>query len=293
MTTDSRDSELIVRDMLWLRPLDQQPDAEGVRAEKQSQPTNALGYYISAMDSQVFEITNISVRGLFVMLDAVAFESKQRSKSICAYLPVLPMQENEDAAFASVAGTLRDRERTGAWTVLAVRPKMDEAEIMRLHHTFSFFADCFCAANYGSRTGNYDPNIDQVYKVLAEKGHCGVIYSRGWLEQARNAPNQTAGGVTLDDLEERMTAFDGCFAYTDQHMATLNEYIDGIIDAEPNVFADLEPEKLERIKQILKLIYRRSEQTAISPRAIEEQIEHIQLFADARRTTALPYRQAD
>jgi hypothetical protein len=291
VTNQSMDSELIVRDLLWLRPLEIEPRAEGVRVEDQSTPTNALGYYISAVDRQVFEITSFSIRGDFVLLDGVAFLNASQTKSICMYMPRLPLQSEKKAAFASIIGMLRNRARTGSWSVLAVRPTISDTELLRYHFTLSFFADCFSSANYKSKVGDYDTGISQVYETFASKKLCGVLFSRNWLDRARKAGDgQEIDGVTSATLTNRLKAFDNCFEYTDEHMTILDSYIDSIIEEEQELFERMDDQSRGDIKRIFKSIYRRAEQTAINPKAIGEQSAAVDCFSDASRSPALPYK---
>lgn len=288
VTNHPLDREVLVRDVLWLRPLSLTPGPDGVKAIETSAPSISLGYYISAVDQQVYEVTSVAIRGDFVLIDAVAFLSDSGTKSCCIYMPKLLLQNKAKASFGSILGTLRKTDRTGAWSVLPIRPAVFEEEILRYHFVFSFFADIFSAGEYLDRTKYYDPHISTLYWIFASSGRCGVVFSRNWLERAKKSESGEAGGVSVADLRDRLEAFDGCFVYSDQHIQTLDMYVDELLQDE-EFYISLSDEQKVQARRVLREVYKRAEQTAINPKAIYESGTVLAQFSDPYTCVAQPY----
>lgn len=289
VTNQALDREVIVRDVLWIRPLKQEPDAEGVRSEQQTNPTISLGYYLSAMDKQVYEITSISVRGTFVLIDAVAFLKQGETKSLCIHMPRIPLQRNPEAAFGSMIGALRSTQRTGAWSMLPLRPVLSDSDLLRHHFVFMFFADLFSLNVYQDRVSNYDPHIDKLYHIFADKRFCGILYSQDWLRRAKQSKNGMADGVSSEVLEQRLLSFDECFDRSGDYLTTLLGHIEMIKKEEQELFSALGEKEREILVKILLHVFKQSEQTAINPLPDYDVSAVSEILADPDRTLSLPY----
>lgn len=285
------DRNLLVRDMMWIRPLDGNPSAQGHRSDNPARPTVALGYYVSAIDKQVFEITHIAVRNDVVMLDAVAYLDGTETKSICVYLPEMLMQARQQVDFASIIGTLRDQSRTGAWSALVTRPDLVPDEMLGLHYALIFFADAFSMKNFGDKAENYDPLINKVFWALCYAQHCGVIYSQDWEEKARQAPEGDIYGVALGELLKRKEAFEACFKYSKRHMKVVEDSVDSLIK-EMSITQDGEVRvSRSKLKNFLVEMYTKAEQTAINPTSVRGKEKTFKYFSNPKTTPALPYHQ--
>jgi hypothetical protein len=293
VTNSALDREVIVRDVLWIRPLKQEPDAEGVRSEQQTNPTICLGYYVSAIDKQIYEITSVSVRGDFVLIDAVAFLSGAESKSLCMYMPKIPLQQNPKPAFGSIIGMLRSAQRTGSWSMIPLRPLLPDSELLRQHFVFMFFAECFSLDTYQDRLENYDPNIAWLYEIFANHGLCGVLFSQDWLRRAKESAAGVADGVKVEDLERRLFSFDDCFDRSGDYLNTLLGHIDIVTEEEQELFSQLGEKGRKILGEILLRIFNQSEQTAINPLPNFDVSVVSETLANPLTAKSLPYIGTD
>lgn len=266
ITSDPSDSELIVRDLLWLRPTTTLPDNEGISAPILSQPSDALGYYVSALDEQVYEVTHVSKRGEYILIDAIAFLDNNETKSLCLYTPKMPVFGTDKLAYGSIIGTLRDSERTGAWSTLIIRPEISEEECLRFHYVFSFFSDALNSERVQDREKDYDENIKELYWVYALKNICGVLFSKFWLSDAESECPKSAANFDIGqhDLRASRDSFNECFHYDGMHADTLLSYAISLVDRHERS-GELDALSREILTSIVVDVLRIAEHTAITP----------------------------
>ena len=126
--------------------------------------------------------------------------------------------------------------------------------------------------------------------MFANSGMCGVIFSRNWLERANKSASGVSGGVSHEELRDRLDAFDGCFLYSERHMQTLDMCIDELVQEEAEFFSTLNDDQKNQARRVLREVYKRAEQTAINPMAIYESGKVLDKFSDPHACVAKPYR---
>jgi len=148
ITSDREDTNLIVRDLLWIRPfqanIGEQPVYDDMYGKRMgSQHGSPIGFYYSVIDGVVYEIKRLSVRSNVVMLEALAlFDDPLVSKSLTLHLPSFD-DSSLNFSMGSLMGATTRQKRNGAWTIIAIRPDLSPEEEDQIDLHLGIYADTF------------------------------------------------------------------------------------------------------------------------------------------------------
>ena len=201
VTNRDHDMNLLVRDLLWIRPrevdeasfvldetIHQLPHQEKNGAEDHG---SRIGYYYSAIDGLVYEVKRVVVRSNIMMIDALAILEKDKvsnadrpPKSMCLYLPLI---DNEDLDFTmgTLMGGTATNTRTGGWSVVAIRPpleSMDYGVESLLEKKFCIYADSLAR----TKRNSYDKLIKVFAKFIEQTGLVGILYARSFEQSVQD-----------------------------------------------------------------------------------------------------------
>lgn len=178
-TSEPRDINVVVRDLLWLRRCSGD-NASGQVPEEKTGPGGNLGFYFSAFDRIVYEIRNLTIRNGTMMIDAISFMETGSERSLCLYYPESMHDHPLHCREGVLMGTIRDPERSGAWKVLIVRP--DWSNLAELDAQLSIYLERM--AKMGEQA--YRVAVVKCFRFVSEARLVGVLYSRDW---ARREPD--------------------------------------------------------------------------------------------------------
>lgn len=175
-TSEVRDINIIVRDLLWLRRCTG-TDPSGHVPEEKTGPGGNLGFYFSAFDRAVYEIRNLVIRNGTIMIDAISFMETGSERSLCLYYPESTHDHPLHCREGVLMGTTRDPARSGAWKVLIIRPDWSNRAV--LDAQLSVYLKQM--ANMNEQT--YRDAVAKCFRFVAEALLVGVLYSRDWARQ--------------------------------------------------------------------------------------------------------------
>ncbi|MGK7654986.1 hypothetical protein ACSQ76_22115 [Roseovarius sp. B08] len=197
ITNRIHDIDLIVRDFVWLLPgFSSTEDADrGVH-----------GYYFSAFDEEVYEITNrpsVADRRELLKIDAVARRTKGPDKHLSLYAPNIPFHAADGFTLGTIVGSLRDTQRTGGWTCVLLRPDLEPREIYALNSVAYSFHKLLSPI-----PKTYGTEIDRFRDTMQVASLVGVFTSR--LLESVNDPSVP---ITPDSADLRRSDLMACFCY--------------------------------------------------------------------------------
>lgn len=214
ITNRMHDIDLIVRDFIWLLPgfsSTEEPD------------TGVHGYYFSAFDEEVYEITNRpnrANRSELLKIDALAKRSEGSDKHLSLYAPNIPFQSAEGFSLGTIVGSLRDTQRTGGWTCVLVRPDLEPRDIYALNAIAYGFHKLLSPSpkNYGSE-------IDRFRDAMQTASLVGVYTSQFLQTKA-----DTTVPFTTDCADERRADVMSCFCHDRQRQTSITSFVDAMIE---------------------------------------------------------------
>ncbi|TQF27565.1 hypothetical protein UNPF46_29980 [Bradyrhizobium sp. UNPF46] len=189
--------ETIVRDVLWLRPQAEEIGERTIWTGDGAQ--SKLGYFFSTVDDLVFTVTSVSRRGDLLMLDLVAFCSDDTTRCGCLYLASASEPVKHNFSVGTLMGTTREAPRTGGWSVIGARPRLEDSESNRADTDLSVYSD-FLSAKAGAR--DYFTTIASLSQYVKTTRLGGVIYSKAWEadSQAKARQNMRQRRAAFRDL---------------------------------------------------------------------------------------------
>lgn len=237
VTNTREDVNLLVRDLLWLRPFSSDPgEAKPVdeKLYRRMSPDNPdesyldqhggrIGLYYSAIDGLVYEVKRFVHRDNIIMIDGVALMGReaavrQKSKSFCMYLP--KFEDNElDFTMGTLMGGTKNNVRTGAWTVIGMRPLLSDEATQTLSKKLCMYADSF---EWMTRD-RYDRQIGILARFIEATGLVGVLHSRAMLQKPE-LPQYAAAA-------ESIGAFRDLFRIVDSYKAQCDDVLEEVIGA--------------------------------------------------------------
>lgn len=148
ITSDREDINLIVRDLLWIRPFKDRLGERSISDEMYRKRVGAfhgspIGFYYSVIDGVVYEIKRLLVRSDVVMLEALAlFDDQSVSKSLTMHLPIFD-DASLNFSMGSLMGATTRQKRNGAWSIIAIRPDLSHEEEEQIDLHLGIYADTF------------------------------------------------------------------------------------------------------------------------------------------------------
>lgn len=255
LTQDPKREGIVVRDLLWIRPGITSFE-NGVRGTYETYGSR-LGYYFSAIDEQVFEITFIvKRRDGVMMIDAIAYLDDRETKSLCLYLP--SVDNGNGFSLGSMVGIVETKPippRTGSWTVVAMRAEIDQGERDHLEGDLAVVSDAMAEL---SNRDDYDERIIHSVRLMESRHLIGVLFSKSWLESATAEERRR--------LEKRDEAFSRMFRNWSIYDAPDNRV--DVLVAEINLGSD---DAEIRLRRILKELVEDEERHALTPPAVQRQ----------------------
>ena len=213
ITNKVHDIDLIVRDFIWLLPGFSSTDDDG---------DDVHGYYFSAFDEEVYEITNrpnaANSREL-LKIDGLAKRTGGPDKHLTLYAPNIPYQAADGFSLGTVVGSLRDTQRTGGWTCVLVRPDLESRDIYALNTLAYSFHKLLSRAD-----NNYGTEIDRFRLALETASLVGVYTSR-FLQ------NNEKGSVPFSPAcaDERRADVMACFCHDQERQDSITNFVDAVI----------------------------------------------------------------
>lgn len=237
VTNSREDVNLIVRDLLWIRSFAKEPQAAVPIDEREYRQRASsdgdegflnmhggrIGLYYSAIDGLVYEIKRIVHRDNIIMIDGVALlgvedGERKQSKSFCMYLPKFE-DSNLDFTMGTLMGGTKNNVRTGAWTVIGMKPLISDNDTMVLERKLSIYADAFELM----RRESYDWQIGEIARFIEATGLVGILHSRSM----RHMPNlpETA------DADASIEAFRTLFRTVDSYRTQCDDVLEDVVSA--------------------------------------------------------------
>jgi hypothetical protein len=179
---------MIVRDLLWLRP--QMTAIEETSKAAGEGSGCKLGFFFSTIDRLVYTVTSLAKRGGILMVDLVAFRKNSQTRSGCLYLAPVSQRVKPKFSLGTLMGTTREGSRTGAWSVVGTRPKLDDKEFAQLDCDLSVYSELVCTLGRPA----YSNAIRAVSEYVNATNLRGVIYSRVWEGSAAEPEKQMLNG---------------------------------------------------------------------------------------------------
>lgn len=272
ITNRGRDMNLLVRDLLWIRPgrvesnsfafdetAHQLPHQDGNSAEDHG---SRIGYYYSAIDGLVYEIKRVVVRANIMMIDGLAILAKDKEKNIdrppksmCLYLPLI---DNEDMAFTmgTLIGGTATNTRTGGWSVVAIRPPLESLEFgleRLLEKKFCIYADSLARM----RRVGYDALIERFAEFIEQTGLVGILHSRSLVSAA-------LGDAKSAYAEAAVSAFRHLFKIMPDYRDNCQSMLDEI---EQLVFDGDTPDR-EGFREVITNLIEQQNSYAIAPLSV-------------------------
>lgn len=214
ITNRMHDIDLIVRDFIWLLP--------GFSSTED--PDNGVhGYYLSAFDEEIYEITNrpspANRHGL-LKIDAVAKRTKGPDKYLSLYAPNIPYQAADGFSLGTIVGSLRDTQRTGGWTCVLVRPDLEPRDIYALNSIAYGFHKLLSRAS----TQDYGSEIDRYRDVMQSASLVGIYTSR-FLQNSED----DRVPFTRKCADQRRADVMSCFCHDEKRQASITSFVDEVI----------------------------------------------------------------
>ena len=213
ITNKVHDIDLIVRDFIWLLPGFSSTEDDG---------DDVHGYYFSAFDDEVYEITNrpnaANSREL-LKIDGLAKRSGGPDKHLTLYAPNIPYQAADGFSLGTVVGSLRDTQRTGGWTCVLVRPDLEPRDIYALNTLAYSFHKLLSRAD-----NSYGTEIDRFRLALETASLVGVYTSR-FLQNNEKA----AVPFSPACADERRADVMACFCHDQERQDSITNFVDAVI----------------------------------------------------------------
>lgn len=261
ITNRVHDTDLIVRDFVWLLPGFSSTDGS---------MDEVHGYYFSAFDEEVYEVTNrpnAADRRELLKIDAVAKRTKGPNKHLSLFAPNIPFQAADGFSLGTIVGSLRDTQRTGGWTCVLVRPDLEPRDIYALNTVAYSFHKLL-----SQRSKNYGAEIDRFRDIMQATSLFGVFTSR-FLEQAeiKSIP------FTPDCASLRRTDIMACFCHDDERQASISSFVDAVVEKHAlDVDGSPSAPTIERIRRALtEVIIENSTSTTVPNRGTSEIISKL------------------
>lgn len=227
-------AKMIVRDLLWLRP---QVDKIGESSKFAGRgAASRLGYFFSTVDSLVYTITSISKRGGILMADLVAYCEEGDTRSGCLYLAASSERLKQNFSLGTLMGTTREAPRTGGWSVIGVRPKLDDQEDAQLDSDLSVYCD-HASAQVGKN--RYFKTIRALSQYIEATNLRGVIYTRAW--ETAVPPSEAS------TLRERLEAFQNVLWFSKER----RDFVKSVVNDELRRLGNKESFSRKEVEEIL------------------------------------------
>ena len=256
ITNDKYDTNLIVRDILWVRGFMQEFDEHPIADTDFKSLTyerihgSPIGFYYSTMENVVYEIKRLVVRDAVMMIEGVAlFDNASVSKTLNLHLPLFD-DGSLNFSMGTLMGATTKQRRTGAWTVIAIRPDMSEEENRLINTRLGIYADAFM------EMGRSEYN-----KAITEAGRYFDSLSIGGVLSSSSIVRSSMGGEIIDLAIEMEMSFRNTFKTMNEHRSNCVRHRDLILsDVCEN--GDINMKKLE---DALLLIIEQQSSFAICP----------------------------
>lgn len=275
ITNDQQDTNLIIRDILWVRSLCKELDEQAITdmdyKGKGIERTHGspLGFYHSVMEAKIYEVKRIVVRDGVLMVEGLAlFDNEKISKTLCMHLPRFD-DGSLNFSMGTLMGATTQQLRTGAWTITAVRPEMTPYERDLVELRLAIYADTLLSLD---RT-EYNRSINGL-RVYFESLRIGGILSSDFLIRNGSGTEFHKMAVVIEN------AFRAVFKTIKEHRVNSERYRDDmILEATRDGVLDL-----DRVKDVLLRVIEQQSSFAICPVSA--------LKADLRPEEAFRLREA-
>lgn len=286
VTSDAEDTNLIVRDLLWIRSFTEEIGEHAVFDEDYRNTTgyrhgSPIGFYYSVIDGKVYELKRIMVRDGVVMIDALAlFDDPSFSKSLSMHLPIFD-DASLNFSMGSLMGSTTRQKRSGSWSVIAIRPNISQEESEKIDLALGIYADTFMNIDRST----YNKSINGL-KEYFDSLRLGGVLSSDYLISSAPDSEKRKHVFAVEIQAEFRRVFrtvkehrENCIKYRDRLLqriysirdvndqkAFLQEALLSLIEQQ-NSFAicpvsttklDLRPEEAERIRVSAEKLARRS-----------------------------------
>jgi hypothetical protein len=178
VTSDAQDTNLIVRDLLWIRSFTAEIGEHAVFDELYEKKPghrhgSPIGFYYSVIDGKVYELKRILVRDGVVMIDALAlFDDPSFSKSLSMHLPIFD-DASLNFSMGSLMGSTTRQKRSGSWSVIAIRPSISHEESEKIDLALGIYADTLMDIDRSA----YNKSITGLKEYLDDLRLGGVLSS--------------------------------------------------------------------------------------------------------------------
>lgn len=262
VTNDPKDVNLLLRDMLWVRSftdeLDEVPleDEEYRQIARSKSYGSPLGIYYSVLEQAIYEVKRLKVVGDVLIIEGLAlFDDLNASKPLSLHLPKFD-DAHLNFSMGTLSGATNERLRTGAWSVVGIRPNVDKDILREIDTVFSNYLDALSRMD----RSQYNASVTGFGDYVRSMRLCGVLASQALTD---------CGEQERADLSRKMTeAFRAVFKTSRQHRVNCEATRDRILaecelpDQSTETLRAFDEGKLS--ERLLKLIEQQSSY-AISP----------------------------
>ena len=218
------DVNLILRDVLWIRPLSEPlgftPIDAFTNMNRGHKHGTKLGFYYSCMDHCTYEITRLSMNQNVISIDGIAlFNNRSRTKSLSIQLPVF---ESHDLNFSigTMMGSTAHFSRPAAWTIVASKPRSAGLDLENSDLILSMYADTL----HRNTRENYDLNIVKLSEFIV-KNYKPAVLSSLLMTQKTTDEFKDIADIATNNRE----AFYNMFKATSNHNESCNFAINALM----------------------------------------------------------------